>query len=74
MEKVIIKTEYITLGQLIKYVGMISNGGEIKSFLARNIVKINGPEDQRRGKKLYSGDVVEVLNKKMIILSDIFEK
>ena len=74
MEKVIIKTEYITLGQLIKYVGMISNGGEIKSFLAQNIVKINGNEDQRRGKKLYSGDVVEVLNKKLIIFSDNFEK
>lgn len=69
MEKVHIKTEFITLGQLIKYVGIVSNGGEVKHFLAENEAIINGLVDQRRGKKLYNGDVVEILDKKIEICS-----
>ena len=42
MEKLIIKTDYILLGQFLKYAGIISNGGQSKMFLAENSVKING--------------------------------
>ncbi len=68
MEKVYINTDYITTGQLLKYVGIVSNGGESKAFLATNIVKINGIVDQRRGKKLYPNDEIEILDKKITIL------
>lgn len=57
-----IKSEYITLGQFIKYVGIISNGAEAKMFLATNEAYVNGELDTRRGKKLYPGDVVKVNN------------
>ncbi|MGM9899601.1 MAG: S4 domain-containing protein YaaA [Bacilli bacterium] len=68
MEKLIIKTDYILLGQFLKYAGIISNGGQSKMFLAENSVKINGIIDQRRGKKLFPGDIVEVLGQKYEIL------
>jgi S4 domain protein YaaA len=63
MEKINISSEYITLGQFLKYVGIIDCGSYAKQFLLDNKVWINGEQDQRRGRKIYPGDVVKVLNK-----------
>ena len=63
MEKVEIKSEYITLGQFLKYVGIIDCGSYAKQFLLENKVWVNNEQDQRRGRKIYPGDVVKVLNK-----------
>ena len=63
MEKVSINSEYITLGQFLKYVGIIDCGSYAKQFLIENKVFINNEQDQRRGRKIYPGDVVRVLNK-----------
>ena len=64
MEKVIISSEYITLGQFLKFVGIIDCGSYAKQFLLENKVLINNIEDNRRGRKIYPGDVVVVLNKR----------
>ena len=63
MEKITIKSEYITLGQFLKYVGIIDCGSYAKQFLLEKKVLINNEQDQRRGRKIYPGDIVEV-NKK----------
>ena len=63
MEKVIISSEYITLGQFLKFVGIIDCGSYAKQFLLEEKVLINNEQDQRRGRKIYPGDIVEV-NKK----------
>ena len=63
MEKVTINSEYITLGQFLKYVGIIDCGSYAKQFLLEEKVFINNEQDQRRGRKIYPGDIVEV-NKK----------
>ena len=55
-----IYTEYITLGQLLKLVDVIFEGGEAKNYLASNKVYVNGEEDERRGKKIRPGDTVEL--------------
>ena len=55
-----IEGEYITLGQFLKVADIISSGGEAKSFLAANRVLVNGEEDNRRGRKLYKDDMVEI--------------
>ena len=60
MVDVTIKSEYITLGQFLKYVNIISNGSEAKFYLAQNDAYVNDVLDTRRGKKLYPGDVVKV--------------
>lgn len=71
MKEVKIYTEYITLGQLIKFLGIVSTGGEIKLFLTENQVFVNEIAENRRGKKLFDGDVVEILNKKYVIISNV---
>lgn len=55
-----ITTEYITLGQFLKLADIIESGGEAKSFLASNKVIIDGAEDNRRGRKLRGGEVLEI--------------
>ncbi len=57
-----IYTEYITLGQLLKLADVIFEGGEAKAYLASNIVYVNKEEDERRGRKIRPGDVVELPN------------
>ena len=58
---------FITLGVLLKIAGIIDTGGQAKYFLSENKVLVNGEEDNRRGRKLYHDDVIEVLNQKFII-------
>jgi len=62
--EITIYSEYITLGQFLKLAGIIETGGEAKSFLAENEVKIDGEVDNRRGRKLRGGEIVEVLGQK----------
>lgn len=58
-----ISSEFITLGQFIKYVDIIHSGGEAKSYLKTANVVINGEHDNRRGRKLRVNDVIEIENK-----------
>lgn len=60
MEEVKFHTEYITLGQMLKMTNIISSGGMAKWYLGENVVYVNGEPEQRRGKKLYDGYVVNV--------------
>lgn len=53
--------EYITLGQLLKFLDLVSTGGEEKIFLRENEVLFNVEKEQRRGKKLRDKDQVTVL-------------
>lgn len=62
-----ITTDFITLGQFLKYVGIVQNGGQTKAFLLENEVKINKIVDQRRGKKLFDGDEIEINGEKYVI-------
>ena len=55
MNKIAIYTEYITLGQLLKIVDLISSGGMAKAFLATYDVWVDDELENRRGRKLYPG-------------------
>ena len=55
-----ISTEYITLGQLLKFQRIVGQGGEEKVYLATHKVTVNGEEDNRRGRKLRPGDVISL--------------
>ncbi|MBQ6125833.1 MAG: RNA-binding S4 domain-containing protein, partial [Erysipelotrichaceae bacterium] len=50
-------------GQFLKLVDLISSGGEVKAFLSENTVLINHEADNRRGRKLYKDDLIEVASK-----------
>ncbi len=58
-ERIVIRGEYITLGQFLKLVGQIGSGWEAKVYLAEARVWINGELDDRRGRKIRGGDRVE---------------
>ncbi|MBQ9448394.1 MAG: S4 domain-containing protein YaaA [Acholeplasmatales bacterium] len=60
MKTIKINGDYIELGKLLKMVNVISSGGEAKYYLQDNEVLVNGELENRRGKKLYPGDVVKV--------------
>ena len=59
--------EYITLNILLKIADIIPTGGMAKVFLMENPVLVNGQSENRRGRKLYHGDVTEVLDDTFII-------
>ena len=51
--------EYITLQSLLKVTSIISTGGMAKMYLEDNEVLVNKERENRRGRKLYAGDIVE---------------
>lgn len=69
MVEVKITSEYITLGQFLKYVSIIGNGSEAKIFLANNDAYVNDVLDVRRGRKIYPGDTVKVNNQTFKVVS-----
>lgn len=60
MKEVKIKDTYITLGQFLKSVDLVSTGGETKSFLLENEILVNNIKENRRGRKLYKNDIIEI--------------
>ncbi len=49
-----------TLGQALKVTGIAGTGGEAKVLIQLGEVLVNGEVEERRGRKLQEGDVVEV--------------
>ncbi len=60
MNEIRIDSEFVTLGQFLKMTDAISSGGMAKWFLSEHEVFVNGEVDDRRGRKLRDGDVVNI--------------
>ena len=58
LEQIRLTSDFIELGQFLKYVDLIQTGGEAKAYLKNEEVFINGELDQRRGRKLRVNDVI----------------
>jgi len=69
MKKIIIyiKCEPIKLGQLLKAEGIINSGFEAKFFLHENKVYVNNEKEDRRGRKIFFNDVINVNNTEYLI-------
>lgn len=65
--KIDIRTEYITLGQLLKIGDFIQSGGEAKFAVKELDITVNGEKEDRRGRKLYNGDIVIIEGKEFTI-------
>ena len=63
-----LKGEYIKLGQLLKAVGIISNGSEAKEILLKEEIYVNNEIEKKRGKKLKIGDIIKYKNKEIKII------
>lgn len=71
MKEIYIKTEFIKLGQFLKFIGVIENGSQAKEFLIENEVLVNKLLEQKRGKKLINGDEIFVLGQNYIIKQEV---
>lgn len=58
METIVLRDEYIKLGQALKAAGLVDSGVEAKDVIVNGLVKVNGAVEIQRGKKLYDGDMV----------------
>ena len=65
-----ITTDFIKLDSFLKYVQWVDSGGMAKMVVSDGLVYVNGEMEQRRGRKLYPGDVVEVMGEKDTIEKD----
>lgn len=58
MKEIVIHTEYITLGQFLKYVNAVDSGAVAKMIIQDGQVLVNGEVEVRRGKKLRDNDQI----------------
>lgn len=68
MVEVKITTNFITLGQLLKFKKIVNSGSDVKSYLIENIILVNNQPENRRGRKLFPNDIISVDNIKFIIV------
>lgn len=60
MKEIIINTEFIKLGALLKLAGIADSGVHAKIMILNGEVKYNGQIEYQRGKKVRDGDEIEV--------------
>lgn len=59
-EDIEIREGTIRLGQLLKLASLVEDGVEAADLIRNGLVKVNGDIEERRGRQLAVGDVVEV--------------
>ena len=62
MEKILIKTETINLDQLLKWASIVDSGGIVKFMIEDQLIKVNGEVVTQRRKKIYPGDIIEIID------------
>ena len=67
MEEIVLREDYIKLGQALKLAGLVDSGVDAKFVIQDGLVKVNGTVEVQRGKKLVSGDVVSYNGKEFTI-------
>ena len=51
--------DFIKLGQALKKAGLEESGVDAKMNIQAGLVKVNGEVEERRGRKLFDGDILE---------------
>ena len=67
MEEIILRDDFIKLGQAIKAAGLVESGVEAKIVIQDGEVKVNGVVETQRGKKLFGGEVEEYNGSSILI-------
>lgn len=58
MNEIVLKDEFIKLGQSLKAAGLVGSGVDAKLVIINGEIKVNGKVELQRGKKLKAGDIV----------------
>jgi len=64
------RCEPITLNDFIKTSGLVGTGGQAKMLIQSGEVMVNGVWETRRRRKLWPGDAIELLGRKVIVAGD----
>lgn len=64
-----IRGSMIRLGQLLKLAGLVDTGADVKAFLSTEQVWVNGEKEGRRGRQLGTGDVVQIGERELRLIS-----
>lgn len=69
MHDVEIREGTIRLGQLLKLASLVEDGVEAAEVIRNGLVKVNGEIEERRGRQLTAGDVVELNGEQVRLIS-----
>lgn len=69
--EIYIKTDFIKLDQLLKFIGIAETGGHAKEIVLEGDVKVNGEVCVQRGKKIYPEDILIIDDNKLLIKKEI---
>ena len=69
MKTVEITKEPVELYKLLKFEGLVASGGEAKFLIAEGKVLVNGEVETRKRKKIVSGDIIELVEIKLQVVS-----
>lgn len=58
--EIFIQEDFITIGQLLKKIGLIQTGGGAKFYLEKNKVLINNKRPEGRNSKVKNGDLLTI--------------
>ena len=67
MRDVEISSEPTQLYKILKFEGLVSNGGAAKAAVAEGRVRVNGQVETRKRKQIVSGDIIEFEGEQMRI-------
>ena len=70
MMNVKIRTDFIKLDAMLKYVNAVESGGMAKEVILEGEVKVNGEVCTMRGKKLYPGDRFCYEGEEFLVVND----
>ncbi|GAA0781218.1 S4 domain-containing protein YaaA [Hathewaya limosa] len=68
MEEIKISSEFIKLDAFMKWASIVSTGVEAKMYILDGEVMVNGEVEDRRGKKLYKGDIISFNNEEYKVI------
>ena len=67
MKNVLIKDDFIKLGQALKLSGAVDTGVDAKYEIEAGKVTVNGESENRRGRKCYTGDIITYKGEQYVI-------
>ena len=70
MAKIVLREDFIKLGQSLKAAKLVGSGVEAKIVILDGKVKVNGQVELQRGKKLYDKDVVSFAGETIEIVKE----
>jgi len=67
MKEIKISEEPIELYKILKFGNMVASGGEAKYAISEGQVIVNGKVETRKRRKIFSGDIIEFGEQKILV-------